>query len=337
MPWCPKCKNEYQEGITVCADCGIPLVDELPAEDDSVAVAFIEEEELANRLKEYLEFSSIPTTCEYDDEQEAFAVKVEPGRLNEAKTAFHAFYKVEKTRENGLELEKKLRDVLPGIIHDHNGDESDTEMPEDVSEALESLDIDSLSDEEKSLLAQAIVSEQVYKPAEVYVTKSDESKDMFSTAITFLVFAATLLVFLVLNLTNVVTVFNNTASIITMGALAVGCCLVGINAIKRSRKAEIASHDEEKLTASIKEWFKSNITDSTFKELEGSELSDEILYLKRAEIIRRNLNEAYPNLNDDYADALIDDFYDEYFSGESAVPESEAETESTDDESEADL
>lgn len=29
MPWCPKCKSEYVEGITECADCKILLVDEL--------------------------------------------------------------------------------------------------------------------------------------------------------------------------------------------------------------------------------------------------------------------------------------------------------------------
>ena len=32
MPWFPKCKNEYVEGITTCADCGVELVDELPEE-----------------------------------------------------------------------------------------------------------------------------------------------------------------------------------------------------------------------------------------------------------------------------------------------------------------
>lgn len=29
MPWCPNCKDEYKEGITVCADCGCELVDDL--------------------------------------------------------------------------------------------------------------------------------------------------------------------------------------------------------------------------------------------------------------------------------------------------------------------
>ena len=32
MPWCPKCKTEYREGFTVCADCGSELVAEEPGD-----------------------------------------------------------------------------------------------------------------------------------------------------------------------------------------------------------------------------------------------------------------------------------------------------------------
>ncbi len=43
MAWCPKCKSEYREGYTVCADCGCKLVEELPSEDGSLG----EEDDLA--------------------------------------------------------------------------------------------------------------------------------------------------------------------------------------------------------------------------------------------------------------------------------------------------
>jgi tetratricopeptide (TPR) repeat protein len=37
MPYCPKCRAEYREGFTECADCRVPLVDALPAEGASPA------------------------------------------------------------------------------------------------------------------------------------------------------------------------------------------------------------------------------------------------------------------------------------------------------------
>ncbi|MCM1191344.1 MAG: hypothetical protein NC123_07045 [Butyrivibrio sp.] len=37
MPWCPKCKTEYREGFTVCADCGSQLVREEPKEGAEAA------------------------------------------------------------------------------------------------------------------------------------------------------------------------------------------------------------------------------------------------------------------------------------------------------------
>ena len=31
MPFCPKCRDEFQDWVEVCPDCGVALVDELPA------------------------------------------------------------------------------------------------------------------------------------------------------------------------------------------------------------------------------------------------------------------------------------------------------------------
>ena len=35
MPICPVCKYEYKGGETECIDCGVPLVDELPDEQET--------------------------------------------------------------------------------------------------------------------------------------------------------------------------------------------------------------------------------------------------------------------------------------------------------------
>src|SRR5579872_7562201 len=37
MPFCPRCRAEYRDGFTRCADCGDLLVAELPASPVSVA------------------------------------------------------------------------------------------------------------------------------------------------------------------------------------------------------------------------------------------------------------------------------------------------------------
>ena len=78
MPWCPKCKNEYVEGITTCADCGVELVDELPEEieDDSpVKLCHTANEEIGAKLIIYLNAQGVRTAGlfpvpEYDEAYE---------------------------------------------------------------------------------------------------------------------------------------------------------------------------------------------------------------------------------------------------------------------------
>lgn len=38
MPWCPKCRSEYRQGFTVCADCGCELVEEEPVKEQPADV-----------------------------------------------------------------------------------------------------------------------------------------------------------------------------------------------------------------------------------------------------------------------------------------------------------
>ena len=40
--YCPKCRTEYREGFYECADCLVPLVDELPPEEPAEYIDFKE-------------------------------------------------------------------------------------------------------------------------------------------------------------------------------------------------------------------------------------------------------------------------------------------------------
>lgn len=45
MRYCPECEAEYLEGITECADCEVPLVDQLPSHDPREVAETKEKEE----------------------------------------------------------------------------------------------------------------------------------------------------------------------------------------------------------------------------------------------------------------------------------------------------
>ena len=62
--WCPKCKNEYIDGITTCVDCGCELVRELPKEidpDEPQIIGSVLEEEMGNKFIRFFKFSGLQT------------------------------------------------------------------------------------------------------------------------------------------------------------------------------------------------------------------------------------------------------------------------------------
>lgn len=285
MPWCPFCKTEYREGIEVCADCGATLVDELIENEKKCTIAYLETEELADKLVAYLNSGKLDATCEYDETQVSYRVDVPVSKQSKAKLEFKAFYTVESQNEDHAAL------------------------------LLNSVPSEELSEEEKENIRNSIIQDQVYKSSGVYVKKSDESKEMFSTAITFLAFAVLIAALTLVNAFKIMTAFSSPISLSVLGVLAIGCCAVGINAIRRAQRAEIASKAEEELTDRINAWLKDNITEELFRDVDP-ELREEISYLRKTELIKVKLKREFPELADNFADTLVEEFYDSFSSQE---------------------
>lgn len=288
MPWCPICKNEYQEGYSKCADCGCDLVDELEEEEQLVPICLLGQEEMAEKLRDFLVFSEIKAEYEYNETEKAYNVLVKDEDVMKAKAAFRGFAKVESSSE----VEKLIAEA------------------EDM--LLEATDEEELTEEQREVVRNSILSEQVSKPTEVYVKKADVYKEMISTAVTFLVFANALIVVFVLGALDVISWFSGVPSLIVLAVMAIGCYIVGINACFRARKAERESKAEDKKTKEVEEWLKENISKATVKEKFAQIDAVEERYLKEIDYIKDLLLQNFSGLDDAYVDSLVDEFYDNY-------------------------
>ena len=107
MAWCPKCKNEYREGITVCPDCGETLVSEEEL-TDWTSVLFGEQDEM-EKLKDFLTYNGIrKSKLSFDEAEQVYELFVDAKEEKQAKTIARVFLEQqEKERtENAAEEEE---------------------------------------------------------------------------------------------------------------------------------------------------------------------------------------------------------------------------------------
>jgi len=71
MPFCPKCRFEYLPTVTACPDCGEPLVETLPPQDEEeptneplVAVYEAPDEIMSVMVRDLLEDAGIPVVMQ---------------------------------------------------------------------------------------------------------------------------------------------------------------------------------------------------------------------------------------------------------------------------------
>ena len=291
MPWCPKCKNEYVEGITTCADCGVELVDELPEEieDDSpVKLCHTANEEIGAKLIIYLNAQGVRTAGlfpvpEYDEAYEGgFYVVM-------ARPEYNAFAEdLENFDENREITDEDIAALMP-----------------DIDEKLEEL-----QEEE----ANQMFSDLRTETSSVYVKKKDKYTDLKFSGISFIVFSLLGFGVLALNFFEYINMFNKFSTLIMAVVFAV-FFLVGITSLLRARRMRGIVSQEEKVSDDVMEWIEENITDDYIRTLIDSEKTEEDNYFSAHAAMCSRVAEQFPLFNRNYIDEMMDERYNDYCEG----------------------
>lgn len=286
MPWCPNCKNEYREGISVCADCGVPLAEELSEAAYTVLTtleASPEATDTAQRLADFLEYEGIRDATLVEVEGGHTEVRIPEGQQKEARKALHAFLAVEQ--------EKKLA---------------------------------GLSEEERQSLAEAAKAKaEEARCSRAYVSAGEKYQENRSTAFTFIGFSILGLVFVGLNAVGIIGFLGNWFSIGVAATLFVVFLAIGVSSYHRASSYRTQIDAEEQERREVTEWMEANFTweflenadisstDDGFPAAHDGEasMSDEEKDIVRFDYMKAALSRQFPDLPEDFAEHLIDEFY----------------------------
>ena len=113
MSWCPKCKNEYRAGITICPDCNEELMEELTEaiELEFVPVFQTTDEALKEKLMKYL------VHCGQKVQEESMEAETEEG--------IQTVYALFVPKDDAKEALKEIRTVIAYDAKQESGDAED--------------------------------------------------------------------------------------------------------------------------------------------------------------------------------------------------------------------
>lgn len=281
--WCPKCRNEYIEGVVTCVDCGCELVEELPEEIDKNApqiIGSVVDEAVGNKFLRFFRFSGLRTCALLPhEEDDGFYLIVAYPELEQATEIVKGFAKVEEMDEIDLE---KLAPIL---------DEQ----------------LDEIKDEE----ANELLSDLRTEASTVYVNKKDKYSDLKFSGISFIVFAILGYLFVGINLAGIINLFNH----YSMAILAIVFTVflgIGISSLLKAGKIKNLVSEEENVVERVQAYIDTQFTDDYLSTLDDEKLSEEENFFHVTDILKEELASQFPLFSKGYIDQLVDERYSNY-------------------------
>nr|WP_308623942.1 hypothetical protein [uncultured Eisenbergiella sp.] len=297
MPWCPKCKNEYVEGVRTCADCGCELTDSLE-ELEKEGLIFGSEEEMEELLA-FFSCNGIKSgDLRFDEKEDLYELFIASDEKVRASRYLQVFQK-EKNLKAQKEPSVQEEPYLPEY-EDETGAEAFSDREEEEQEK------------------ESTVSGPVYEAA------SQKAENFRSGAYTLLVAGIAGMILLICIYAEILPIrFTGTMRYLTggvMGALFLLFIVMGILSLKSSRKFEGKAKEESALKEELRRWCDENITapgvDSAIPDLPEAE---EARYFKRTEQIRSMIANNFLNLEAGYLENFVDEIYPDIFGEDTDV------------------
>lgn len=194
------------------------------------------------------------------------------------------------------------------------------ELPEEEDSADMPADYEFPEDFDPRAVLEALSedSEQTAKkaePSKLYKAPEERYADMHSSAWTFLLVGAAGLIFMILCWMDIIQLPVYDFVLIVMTALFVIFIGVGIVSWQSAQKIKASIASENAFTEEVISWYHTTGCKAPALQEMPDDLSEELLYFQKSEIIRGLLKEQFPQLDQALLEKLTDDFCEEDFCG----------------------
>jgi len=157
----------------------------------------------------------------------------------------------------------------------------------------------------------------------VYIDSESKASENKSSGWTFLIVGLAGLVAMALIMAGIIPLsLNPNAKFLIYGVMIAMFALfvvIGVISMRNSTKFERDAKSEKSLFNEMMDYCKSSLSADTIDAIAKNspiELTEEELYFRRFEVLKKNLSEKFLNLDEAFLDNFIDKAYSEIFGGE---------------------